>query len=86
MRDYISCNHKQHIPIAFHRRLLVLCNATLFHCHSIVLHHDSKMSINLYNGRIFYLFILSYRARLSYLIMALVLSLFFIYGCGLVSS
>ena len=38
------------------------------------------------NGRIFYLFILSYRARLSYLIMALVLSLFFIYGCGLVSS
>ena len=38
------------------------------------------------NGRIFYLFILSYHARLSYLIMALVLSLFFIYGCGLVSS
>ena len=28
------------------------------------------------NGRIFYLFILSYRARLSYLIMVLVLSSF----------
>ena len=38
------------------------------------------------NGRIFYLFILSYRACLSYLIMVLALSLFFIYGCGLVSS
>ena len=38
------------------------------------------------NGRIFYLFILSYRVRLSYLITALVLSLLFIYGCGLVSS
>ena len=38
------------------------------------------------NGRIFYLFILSYCARLSYLITALVLSLFLIYGCGLVSS
>ena len=36
------------------------------------------------NGCIFYLFILSYRVRLSYLITALVLSLFFIYGCGLV--
>ena len=38
------------------------------------------------NGHIFYLFILSYRVRLSYLITVLVLSLFFIYGCGLVSS
>ena len=37
------------------------------------------------SGRIFYLFILSYRARLSYQT-ALVLSLLFIYGCGLVSS
>ena len=35
------------------------------------------------NGRIFYLFILSYRTCLSYLITALVLSS---YGCGLVSS
>ena len=38
------------------------------------------------NGHIFYLFILSYRMRLSYLITVLVLSLFFIYSCGLVSS
>ena len=38
------------------------------------------------NGRILHLFILSYRAHLSYLITALVLSFSFIYGCGLVSS
>ena len=38
------------------------------------------------NDHIFYLFILSYRARLSYLITAPVLSLLSIYGCGLVSS
>ena len=48
---------------------------------------DDFLSLELVcNGRILYLFILSYRARLSYLITALVLSLFFIYGCGLVSS
>ena len=33
-----------------------------------------------------YLFILSYRTHLSYLITALVLSFSFIYGCGLVSQ
>ena len=38
------------------------------------------------NGRIFYLFILSYRTCLSYLITVLVLSFPFTYGCGLVSS